>query len=256
MVKVLELFSGTGSVGKICRRRGYEVVSLDLILPATIKADILKWDYKVYPPGEFDLITASPVCAWWSNLRMSWIGRKLKCHGGAVCTKKLLQEDINKYGKPMVDRVFEILDYFEPRFWWVENPKTGRMKEYINNKPFHDVDYCRYADWGYQKRTRFWTNINFVPMLCEQKCNSRDGKKHKKILGGGTCIVDGKTIMLNNKKLRDKYRNTKIKYKSDISKDCSKYEKYRIPPNLIEALLRASVGMPKNLIDDLNRNLL
>ena len=29
-IRVLELFAGTGSVGKVCRKKGYEVISLDL----------------------------------------------------------------------------------------------------------------------------------------------------------------------------------------------------------------------------------
>ena len=43
-MKLLELFSGTGSVGKVARDLGYEVVSLDL-KNADINSDIMKWDY-------------------------------------------------------------------------------------------------------------------------------------------------------------------------------------------------------------------
>ncbi len=40
-MRVLELFSGTGSVSKICNERGWEVISLDL-KDADINIDILK----------------------------------------------------------------------------------------------------------------------------------------------------------------------------------------------------------------------
>ena len=40
---LLELFSGSGSVGKVASELGYEVVSLDL-KDATIITDILEWD--------------------------------------------------------------------------------------------------------------------------------------------------------------------------------------------------------------------
>ena len=43
-MKLLELFSGTGSVGRVAREFGFSVVSLDL-KNANIK-DILEWDYK------------------------------------------------------------------------------------------------------------------------------------------------------------------------------------------------------------------
>ena len=33
-MRVLELFSGTGSVGKCCKELGWDVVSVDLLLPA------------------------------------------------------------------------------------------------------------------------------------------------------------------------------------------------------------------------------
>ena len=41
---LLELFSGTGSVGKVAELLGYSGVSLDL-KDAKINADILEWDF-------------------------------------------------------------------------------------------------------------------------------------------------------------------------------------------------------------------
>ena len=66
-MRVLELFSGTHSIGKVCSERGYEVISLDL-QDADINIDILEWDYTIYPVGYFDIIWASPPCATFSNL--------------------------------------------------------------------------------------------------------------------------------------------------------------------------------------------
>jgi hypothetical protein len=234
MMRLLELFSGTHSVGKVAKSEGYEVVSLDLILPADIKADIMTWNYKVYPPGYFNLITASPVCLWWSKLRNSWVGRKMH---GKICTKESLKNDIDKFGKPMVDKVFEIIDYFKPKYWWVENPQSGKMKDYIN-KPYYDVDYCMYSEWGYKKRTRFWTNIKgFTPKTCDKKCKNIVGGRHKKVLGNGYVLVNGKSILANTKELRKKYKGAKC------SSSTNKLDRYRIPPQLIKELLLYSPSL-------------
>tara|TARA_R110000787_G_scaffold3935_1_gene15258 strand:+ start:1583 stop:2221 length:639 start_codon:yes stop_codon:yes gene_type:complete len=209
-MKVLELFSGTHSIGKVCKEHGYEVVSVDRDLGSKcpfgsgyksdlhIQKDIMTWDYKKdFKEGEFDLITASPVCLWWSICRLSWIGRKLKAHGDKIITKDILNEDIEKFGVPMIDKVFEIIDYFKPKYWWIENPQTGKMKEYINDLiPFYDVHYCQYGI-SFRKPTRFWTNIEGLEF---KKCN------HKKHNG-----------------------------QKDWNK--GKLERYRIPEKLIEELL-------------------
>ena len=50
-MRVLELFSGTGSVGNVCRARGMEVVSLDRDMPADIRCDILDWDFSPTSPS-------------------------------------------------------------------------------------------------------------------------------------------------------------------------------------------------------------
>ena len=154
----------------------------------------------------------------------------MKAHGDKIITKEILQQDIDKYGKPMVDKVREIINYFKPKYYWIENPQTGNMKYYISDLPYYDVDYCKYSDWGYKKRTRFWTNIKgFDNKLCKKDCENiiiikEENKKDKK-LHIKNC---GNTERLNIVK----------KYSKDICVNTTtKLERYRIPPKLIEDLL-------------------
>jgi site-specific DNA-cytosine methylase len=236
-LRVLELFSGTGSVGKICKSKGYEVVSLDL-KGADINCDILNWDYKKYPIGHFDIIWASPPCDTFSALRRTWIGRKLKCHKGEVCTSELLQKDIDEIGVPILRKTEEIIDYFKPKLWFIENPKTGRMKEYID-KPFYDVDYCKYSDWGYKKPTRIWTNkVGFIPKICTNDCEHIENGKHKVNFGGSKTINDnGKIIKVKSKELREKYKDFENIQPYLAGGGNNRNERYRIPPILVEELI-------------------
>jgi len=187
-MKLLELFSGTGSIGNIARLNGWEVVSLDL-KNATINTNILDWDYTIYEPGHFDIIWASPPCDTFSKLQY------------ALKTREQMIENINNKGLPILHKTLEIINYLEPNFYFIENPQTGLMKNYINDRPYYDVDYCKYADWGYRKRTRIWTNLlNFNNLLCHNDCNSISNNKHT--------MKVGKTLS----------------------------DRYRIPPNLIKEL--------------------
>ena len=263
----LELFSGTHSFGKVSSKLGFNVFSLDRDLGDTnqgytsthhIKEDILTWDYKVYPRGHFKIITASPVCLWWSALRNTWIGRKLKAHGDKIITKEILQQDIEDFGIPMVDKVFEIIDYFNPEYYLIENPQTGKMKDYIpSDIPFYDVDYCRYSDWGYKKRTRFWTNIEgleFTP--CGNNCDNMivkdpttNKKMHSLSINNVKYVnIEGKIVRVDSAEKRLLYKDARnIKPKkhqkviggtqkgeSVLGKDTNKLERYRIPKNVIE----------------------
>lgn len=239
-MRLLELFSGTHSIGKVAKKLDIEVISLDRDLPHLegsdpnlhIKEDILTWDYKQYPADYFDIVTASPVCAFWSNIRCMWIGRPCKSiqPNGEKVTMKDLENDIDKYGKPMVDKVFEILDYFKPKIWWIENPQTGKMKRYINkirpNIKYYDVDYCKYG-FSYQKRTRFWTNLENLEMKkCKKDCNSivKEGKRsyHSSTLLASENVRKAKT----GKKQKELW---------------GKKDRYRIPEELCKYLLNSSL---------------
>ena len=236
-MRVLELFSGTGSVGKVCRERGWEVISLDL-KGADINADILKWEYTQYPVGHFDIIWASPPCDTFSVLRCSWIGRKLKCHNGEVCTPELLQQDIDTIGLPILRRTEEIIEYFKPNTYFIENPQTGRMKQYMNHHPHYDVDYCKYANWGYQKRTRIWTNLKgFIPKTCNKDCGQIKYGVHKVNFGGDKMIFENdKLIKVKTKALREKYKNTPNAQIRRAGEGNTTNERYRIPSILINEL--------------------
>ena len=69
--RLLELFSGTGSIGKAFRAQGYEVVSVDIDpeAQADITVDILDFDVSQLDGRHIDVIWASPPCTNYSRAR-------------------------------------------------------------------------------------------------------------------------------------------------------------------------------------------
>ena len=264
-VKVLELFSGTGSVGKVCKQLDWDVVSVDLLLPADHQVDIMNFDYKQYPKDEFDIVWASPPCTDYSNLQSCWLGRKKK--DGVIYTKEIMEKNMDEADK-LVLKAFEIIEYFNPHYWFLENPATGKLKtrDIMKDKPYYDVSYCMYSDWGYEKRTRIWTNkLNWNNLICDKSgaCGNMIESQYQKVLGNGYEIIDGKKVLCNTKALRQKHKarmgtsktvidngeiirvNTatlRIKYKDfenvnkSLNNDTDKLDRYRIPEDLIFSL--------------------
>lgn len=175
--KALDLFTGTGSVAGRLKELGYDVLTLDINpkCKADLTCDLLQWDYREYPPGYFSVIAASTPCAEYSQAKTT-APRDFPRADALVC------------------RVLEIVEYFRPKTWWIENPQTGLLKErpMMRNLPFVDLDYCQFSDWGYRKPTRFWGSPKIgklPPVRCAgKKCPNvvvtDDGYRHKEILGG------------------------------------------------------------------------
>ena len=110
------------------------MVSLDIRKNTrpTISCDVLEWDYKnIFPPGHFRVIAASVPCTEYSQ------------------AKTIGERDLKNADK-LVACVFDIIEYLQPKFWWIENPRTGYLKdrEIMQGIPFVDIDYCQFCDCG------------------------------------------------------------------------------------------------------------
>ena len=122
---MLDLCCGTKSVGDDFEQNSYEVISLDISpqYEPTILVDIMTWDYRnAFPQGHFDVIFCSPPCTQFSR----------------ALTRA--PRDIETADK-IVQKVLEIIAYFKPQKWFLENPRNVLLKD----RPYmHDISF-----WGY-----------------------------------------------------------------------------------------------------------
>ena len=131
---LLELFSGTGSVGRSFRARWWECI----------------W--------------ASPPCTHYSRAR----------------TKAKTPRDLEG-SDAIVQKVLDIIEWYETGPWFMENPHSGLLKsrEVVDGLLFKVVDYCKYGK-PYRKRTAIWTNTYWKPQqpLCKHDCPVSSGSRH------------------------------------------------------------------------------
>ena len=167
MINILSLFSGTGSWTKPYENdSSFNIIQLDnntdMLTNADIQEDILKWDYKEWflksGLNKIDVIYASPPC----NLYFT----NLKHLNGCI----RYTEPDKQLSIKLVDRTIEILKYFKPAFWVIENPMAKMRKHYpeiLGEKP--KVFY--YCMWGmrYKKPTDIWTNLKIESPKCPHK---------------------------------------------------------------------------------------
>lgn len=172
-LRVLELFSGTGSVYKVSSAQGDDVRSLDNDprVECTYNVDFMNFDYATelvdWVP---DIIWASPPCTEYS------------------IAKRNAPRDIRK-ANGIVTRVLALIAHFtalNPNLiYFIENPQTGLLKQqsFMDGIPYSDVDYCQYGRL-YRKRTRIWSNspkLQTTPLrMCpgRGKCPSMEGNAH------------------------------------------------------------------------------
>ena len=176
-LKLLELFAGTGSVGKVFQQAGHDVVSLDITdkggIKPTVEIDIMEWDYKQYPPGTFQVLWASPPCEHYSLAR----------------TTAKTPRDFPYYDA-LVEKTLEIIDWQNPTYWFLENPQSGLLKSrpFMADLPWVDVDYCMYGAF-YRKRTRLWGRLppRWQPRkLCSFDCHACGSqRKHPSVAQRG-----------------------------------------------------------------------
>jgi site-specific DNA-cytosine methylase len=158
--KLLELFKGTGSVGKQANKMGFKITSLDLdpIYTPDIETDILEWDYKKWSNENNyipDMIWASPPCNTFSPMVYRLKERDVE-------NAKPLS-DRARLGTKILYKTIEIIEYFlkkNPKLLFImENPRGMMRKDTKMKKLARETTlYCLYGDFK-RKATDFWNNF-------------------------------------------------------------------------------------------------
>jgi len=151
-MKVLELFAGSRSVGKSAESLGMEVFSSDITPFDGIHYAVSILDFDVTKlPFKPDIIWASPPCTGFSVAALGhhWTGGK-----GAY----IPATDTARLGIELVKKTIEIIEYFEPTYWFIENPRgVLRKMPFMERFKRNTVTYCQYGDER-MKPTDIWTN--------------------------------------------------------------------------------------------------
>ena len=153
-MRILELYAGTGSIGRAAREHGHEVFSIDNDpqFNCDLTIDVLKL-HAGQLPWKPDIIWASPPCTTFSvaSLGHHWTGGK-----GAYIPKT----EACKVGLLLLEKAVKIISALQPCIWFIENPR-GVMRKVIRLSGLkhirHTVTYCQYGDTR-MKPTDIWTN--------------------------------------------------------------------------------------------------
>ncbi len=166
-MKLLELFSGQGTISKTFKDNGLESYRVDWSkeVEAELHADVMTLtiqQIKQLCGGLPDVIWASPQCTTYS----------IATHRHRTLKEGLLPKtDMAAYDDQVNQAMWKLIDELiaaGTKYYFVENPR-GRMRhmDFVKDKPRFTVTYCSYGRKGnaagyenvYQnKPTDIWTN--------------------------------------------------------------------------------------------------
>ena len=158
MPRLLELFSGTKSMGRAFEKKGWEIISVDNDAKSepTICCNILNIELDRWPAHHFDVVHASPPCTYYSQARTTGKPVDMRPHD------MISLHTVN------------LINALKPKLFFIENPAFSRIWKlsWLKDLDYKIASYCHYSDWGYQKHTRFATNIGdfWKPRRCKNDC--------------------------------------------------------------------------------------
>ena len=151
-MKLLELFAGSKSISNVAEELGFQVFSTDITEFCLIDyvTDILEFDVNKVPFIP-DVIWASPPCTGFSVSACGYHWTGGKC-------AYIPKTKTAKLGIRIVLKTLEIIKYFNPQYYFIENPRgLLRKMSFMKDLKRHTVTYCQYGD-NRMKPTDIWTN--------------------------------------------------------------------------------------------------
>jgi len=150
--KVLELFAGSRSIGKVCDELGYEVFSVD-VKPFD-KIDLVK-DIEFLTVDDIPFI---PDFGWGSPMCTTYSIAAISTHRDNGKPKTNFAEKSDRVVLNVLKLYKDILK-INPNFkWYIENPRGYlRKMPFMLGIPKTTVWYCQYGDTR-AKPTDIWSN--------------------------------------------------------------------------------------------------
>jgi hypothetical protein len=151
-MNVLELFAGSRSVGKVAQKLSFNVYSSDIEQFGGIDyvTDILEFDPSKIP-FKPDIIWASCPCTAFS---VAAIGKNWT----KVEDEYIPKNPRAEFGLKLVQKTLEIIEHFNPTYFFIENPRGMlRKMPIMADLQRQGVTYCQYGDTR-MKPTDIWTN--------------------------------------------------------------------------------------------------
>ena len=173
-MRILDLFSGTHSVSKVFDKDEIITVDIDNKYNPTHLVDILEFDYSKYPKKHFEYVHASPPCILFSQNQVTFYGRRKRHNitkNMVIWNRELHNECIIESDK-LVLKALEIIEYFEPKYFTIENPYHGQWccihkRPFMAGIPYARVDYCMYG-YHVKKPTIFFNNFKLDLTRCDK----------------------------------------------------------------------------------------
>lgn len=169
---ILSLFDYSGNWCRPYREAGYEVIQVDI----KHGIDILQWDYSAIPKKSVHGILAAIPC---TDFAIS----------GARHFADKDADGRTEQSQRLVAKTKEIIDYFQPDFWVIENPMSrihtlnpwmGKPRQKLH--PYEVAGYDPIPrDSQYQKSTWLWGAFQSMEL---RPMENVDGQKYWKKLGG------------------------------------------------------------------------
>lgn len=138
---ILSIFDFSGRWPESFTKYEYTVYTLDIKAPPGeflypnrihIESNILDFNYHNFPKDYFDVILAAIICTDFAL-------------AGAKHFAKKDQDGRTAKSIDLVNKTLEIIDYFKPRVWAIENPRT-RMHKLV---PELGPPYFKFQPWEF-----------------------------------------------------------------------------------------------------------
>jgi hypothetical protein len=179
-MKVIDLFAGSRSVGKVCEDLGFQYFSVDnnpKLKQIDLIKNVLDLDISDFPFRP-DVVWASPPCTLFSNANSTALQQHFnKVYRSSREFVYFAKSEEAKNAIEIVKKTLALIQELKPKYFYIENPAQGRMKHLQELRHIYRVKIA-YYDYGfnYWKPTNIFTNnTNWKPRKMTAK---RDLKNH------------------------------------------------------------------------------